>query len=317
MLARSSFFIPILFFSIMLFIAQISPATAIEGEAKEQTEKKEINTSELKQSPKEAKKSDTLIQTMPISSYEQHKNDLKHYFPAEQVKTLLAGPNKFITLIKKYSNENAKGVAILLPDWQQSVTSSNAISFLRRTLPEHGWTTIAIQPASKPDNYPSKALTTEQQKKDNDTALDIYKTKLSAMISSVMTEAKKNPGIVIIIAQGNNGAMLTDLYQKNKNKPANALILLSSYIQTNASFINSANEYFSQCIATSNYPVLDLSLRQDQPLIISKIKQRAILAKQEMKVYYRHRQLNNVNIGYYPEKELLLQINSWLKSMGW
>jgi hypothetical protein len=51
--------------------------------------------------------------------------------------------------------------------------------------------------------------------------------------------------------------------------------------------------------------------------VLAKAAQRKSLAKQEMKVYYRQRQLNNTITGYYPEKELLSQVKSWLKAIGW
>ncbi len=253
----------------------------------------------------------------PISLELQQKNDINHYLANEKIKPILAGPDDYLTLVTKNSSPNNKGVAILLPDWQQRATSPKAINFLRKALPKQGWTTITIQPANKPNNYPSESLSIEDQQKENDQILNSYQAKLSVMISAVMAKAKDYPGIVIVIAQGNNGAMLADLYSQEKNKPANALILLSSYRQTSHGFIDSANEDFAQSIATSDYPVLDLTLKHDHPIVISKTAQRVALAKQEMKIYYRHRLLNNSMTGYYPETELLSQINSWLKSIGW
>ena len=254
---------------------------------------------------------------MPVSLELQQKNDLNHYLAKEEIKPILAGLDDYITLVTKHSSQNNKGVAILLPDWQQGATNPKAINFLRTALPKQGWTTITIQPASKPSNYPSLALKIEDQQKENDDIIKEYKEKMSVMINAIMKKAREYPGIVLMVAQGNNGAMLADLYHQGKNKPANALILLSSYLQTSHAFIDSANEGFAQSIASSDYPVLDLTLKHDHPLVISKTAQRAALAKQEMKIYYRHRQLNNSMTGYYPERELLGQINGWLKTIGW
>lgn len=253
----------------------------------------------------------------PIALTKQHKEDLKHYVETEQVKPLLAGPDDYLTLVKKHTSANSKGVVILLPEWQQGATNPKAINFLRNTLPDHGWSTIAIQPSNKPENFPSTALTIDAQKKENAQILEEYKSKLSSMLNAVMNIAREYPGIVLVIAQGNNAALLVDLYDQDDSQVPNALILLSSYRQTSQGLTNTVNEVFAQQLASSELPVLDLYLKYDNPIVIAKAKQRKSFAKKEMKVYYRQRQLNNTVTGYYPEDELLSQINGWLKVIGW
>jgi len=258
---------------------------------------------------------------LPTSLILQHKNDLKHYLAADKIKPLLAGPDDYITLVTENSSVNNKGTMILLPDWQQGATSPKAINFLRKKLPQQGWTTITVQPASKPESYPSKAIKVDAQKKENQTIIDEYKMKFASMINAVISKANEYPGIVVIIAQGNHGAILVDLFdEKSSNQGIplpNAVILLSSYLLTNNELINEANTDFAKKIAYSEYPLLDLYLRYDHPIVSEKTEQRLALSKQEMKVYYRQRQLNNNEMGYYPEQELITQINSWLKSIGW
>lgn len=253
----------------------------------------------------------------PISLTKQHKSDLNHYLSAEQLKPLLAGPDDYLTLVKKYTSANSKGVAILLPEWQQGATNPKAINYLRNALPAEGWSTIAIQPNNKPDNYPSTAITVEQQKEENKLTLDDYKNKLSTMMNAIMNTAKEYPGIVLVIAQGNNAALLIDLYSQANSQRPNALIMLSSYRDTNQAFIGSVNKDFAKQLATIELPVLDLYLQHDNALVLAKAPQRKALAKQEMKVYYRQRQLNNTATSYYPEAALLSQINGWLKAIGW
>ncbi len=272
--------------------------------------------------PKAAPETKAVQVPSPTSLTQQYKEDLKHYLSADKVKDLLAGPDDYITLITENTSVNNKGVAILLPDWQQGATNPKAINFLRNKLPQEGWTTIAIQPASKPENYPSKALEITEQQKQNKTTLDDYKMKLGTMINAVIAQATELPGIVIIIAQGNHGAMLVELLDQEDDQPMvtsapNALILLSSYLLTSHGLIDETNTAFAKKLAYSEYPVLDLYLKYDHPIVLSKAKQRLDLSKKEMKVYYRQRQLNNNATGYYPEQELLTQINSWLKSIGW
>jgi len=268
------------------------------------------------------KKPITLPIPPPVSLTLQHKEDLKHYLPTDKVKPLLAGPDDYITLIAENTSVNNKGVAILLPDWQQGATNPKAINFLRNKLPQQGWTTISIQPLSKPTDYPSKAIKLSEQQQENKTMIDDYHLKLSTMMNAVIAKANEYPGIVIIIAQGNHGAMIVELLnqgdgQAKITQAPNALILLSGYLITNNKLLDEINTAFAKKLAYSEYPVLDLYLRHDNPIVLDKAKQRFSLSKKEMKVYYRQRQLNNTAMGYYPEQELLTQINSWLKSIGW
>ena len=126
----------------------------------------------------------------------------------------------------------------------------------------------------------------------------------------------------MIIAQGNHGAMLVDvLSQESKSsvitQPPNALILISSYVLSSNILLDDTNTVFAKQLANSEYPVLDLYLKYDNPIVISKAKQRLMLSKQEMKAYYRQRQLNNTVMGYYPEQALFTQIKSWLTAIGW
>lgn len=253
----------------------------------------------------------------PISLTKQYKDDLKHYLTDEQVKSLLAGPDDYLTLVKKYTSANSKGVAILLPEWQQGATNPKAINYLRNVLPSKGWSTIAIQPSNKPENFPSTAITIDEQKKENQLALDAYKKKLSTLLNAVMNTAREYPGIVLVIAQGNNAALLVDLYSNEGSQRPNALIMLSSYRQSNHALVNSINESFARQLALTELPILDLYLKHDNTIVLAKAAQRKSFARQEMKVYFRQRQLNNTVTGYYPEEELLSQINSWLKAIGW
>jgi len=252
----------------------------------------------------------------PISLEQQHKSDLKHYIPANTVMPILAGPNDYLTLVTKNTTVNTKGVAILFPDWQQGAVNPKAINFLRQAMPKQGWTTISIQSPDKPQNFPSTAVSKEEQKKENKTGIDEFNSKLSTLNKALQSKAKEYPGIVIVIAQGNIGAMLVDLYDQG-DEPPNGLILLSSYKYNNHAFIDETNSNFAEKLAVSEYPTLDLYLKYDHPIVIDKAPERLALAKQEMKVYYRQRQLNNTVTGFYPEQALLSQINGWLKSIGW
>lgn len=271
-----------------------------------------------KETPKSASKStNENTQPHPISLKKQQKEDLKHYLPSSRVKPILVGTDDYLTLVNENTSANHKGVAILIPDWRQGAVNPKAINYLRKTLPEHGWTTISVQVDPKPSNFPSTALKESEQIEENKKIIDDYKLRFFALINTVYENAKEYPGIVIIVAQGNHGALLIDLLAENNNVTPNGIVLLSSYRLTNAKLLEQTNANFARALANSEPPILDLYLKYDNEIVINKAPQRLAIAKQEMKIYYRQRQLNNMAAGFYPEKELLSQINSWLKAIGW
>lgn len=256
----------------------------------------------------------------PVPLNQQYKADLTHYLPENQVKPMLVGSEEFITLITESRSANNKGVAILIPDWQQGATNPKAINFLRNRLPQQGWTTISVQPESMPANYPSTALEIAEQTTANQASLTNYKSLFSAMVNAVMNKASEYSGIVIIVAQGNNGAMLINSLGQNGNKNSvapNAIILLSSYVFTGEKLLTAENTAFAKALANSEIPVLDLYLQHDNAIVTNSAPQRLTYAKQAMKVYYRQQQLNNSATGFYPQQALLDQINRWLTVIGW
>jgi len=254
---------------------------------------------------------------LPITFKQQKKEDLQHYFPSTKVKPILVGTDDYLTLVSLNTSANHKGVAILIPDWQQGATNPKAINFLRKTLPKYGFTTMSIQVDSKPDSFPSTALKLSEQQQANKNIIGAYKMKFYALINAVFEQAKEYPGIIIMIAQGNHGALLIDLLSENTNLTPNGVVLLSSYRLTNDKLLEQANTDFAKNLANIEPPVLDLYLKYDHDIVINKSPQRLTIVKQEMKTYYRQRQLNNMATGFYPEQELLTQIHSWLRAIGW
>jgi hypothetical protein len=248
----------------------------------------------------------------PTSLETINKNDIKHYVDNEKIKPLLAGTADFLTLINNEITSNSKGVVILLPDWQQLATTPKNMNFLRDILPKQGWTTITVLPPNKPTLYPSHALTKEDQQKENQQTLQAYLAKLAPMMEKVMEVAKEYPGIFIVISEGSHAALLMELYQQEKVTLPNAFIVLSSYMLT-----AQASTQYAHALAQSDFPVLDLYLRQDHPLAQKNAPLRLALAEKEIKPYYRQQQISNTYPNYYPQEKLLIAINGWLKSIGW
>ena len=205
-----------------------------------------------------------------------------------------------------------KGVMILLPDWQQSAVSPNAIKQIRNNMPDQGWTILTLHPPHQPDQYPSQALTKEERIEENSNSLNIYQEQLSEVITALNDKARNYPGAIVFIAEGKHSALIVNMINKNLITPPGALVMLSSYMPTVTENIKLAEQ-----VAITDYPILDLYLKRDHRLVRANAKIRKDRAKNEMKVYYRQKQLSNQITGYYPKHSLTREILGWLKAIGW
>ncbi|NQZ88882.1 MAG: DUF3530 family protein [Colwellia sp.] len=300
---------------IILCLLTFSSIYSYAAPFQEETEKKEPTKEEAENKAAEPNKVAIIKRPeifAPVDSLKQKEQDLTHYLKAEKVVPMLAGAKDFITIINENTSSNQKGVMILLPDWEMTATSSKALNYLQKMLPSQGWTTIAIQPPSRPIGYPSSALNFSQQVEENGKLLAQCQDNITAMMTAVMEKAKNYPGIFVVVSKGSHAVLLANLYSNGKLEPPSAMVMLSGYMNTGAESLS-----FAKTLATSEFPVLDLFLSRDHQLATTDASIRKAQATKEMKVYYRQTQLYNNQIGFYPEKKLLRSINGWLKSIGW
>jgi len=128
----------------------------------------------------------------------------------------------------------------------------------------------------------------------------------------VMDIALEYPGIILLLAEGSNAAIVTDLYQQKKNREPNVMIFMSAFMPT-----YDDNQKFAEQMAKSELPILDVLLTLDHPLALENAKYRKVMASKEMKIFYRQRQYNSYVSGYYPKEQLVKDISGWLKTIGW
>jgi hypothetical protein len=246
----------------------------------------------------------------PVDQFQQQNGDLQHYL--DNTESLLIGTEEFITLTNTSNTANTRGVVILLPDWQQPITNTKNMAFLHTQLPDHGWTTISIQPNNKPEGYPSNALKTTEQHEENTKIIEAYQKQLSLTFDTIMKKVANFPGIFVLVTEGNHAAMMFDIFSTSNKQPPHAMVILSAYRETYKEDMD-----FAKTLAMSDIPLLDLYLKFDHPLAKQSAKRRHKQSKNEMKIQYRQRQLNNFNSGYYPPESLLIEIRGWLRSIGW
>ncbi len=300
---------------------QETPKETKDDKAKQQTPTDETLPADEKKQDEQANTETSKAQLIPrsdikiaapVDEHQQKVSDLKHYLPEQNIQPVLAGPEDHITLVNTNASANNKGVMLLLPDWQQSATSPKAMAHLREILPLKGWTTITIQPLAKPENYPSHAIEKTQQAQENKQALESYQQSLAKVLTAVTEQAKSYPGIIVMVAEGHNAALLFSIYQQQMSELPSAFIALSAYLNDDI-----ANEQSAMHLAQLGLPVLDLYLKTDNRLIRQNVLLRKKLVNQELKSYFRQEQIFNSHTGYYPKASLIKEITGWLKTIGW
>ena len=284
----------------------------------EKAEKKEGNAEESKDEVNETPETSTRPQRSeidiiaPVDEMVTKTSDLKHYLPADIVQPLLVGPDDHITLINTNNAMNNKGIMILLPDWQQSASNPKALNTLRETFPDHGWTTISVLPPNKPKNYPSQAIEKIQREEENETTLKDYQQLLSTIMSAITEKAKNYPGIIVVVAEGHNAAILLSIYQQEMTEQPTALVMLGAHLNDEIANLASATH-----LSQLDLPVLDLYLKADNRLARQNAQLRQKWVNQELKSDFRQQQIYNIQTSYYPKPALISAINGWLKSIGW
>ncbi|OKY26106.1 MULTISPECIES: DUF3530 family protein [Thalassotalea] len=258
------------------------------------------------QSPEKAEIS--LPKTLP----EIYALDLKHYLPEGEYENIMVDDNEHVALVTTHDSELPKGIAILIPEWQQPATSPQAINELRKILPKQGWTTFSLQPLDKPENYPSNALDDAAKATENAEQLAQYQQQLAPLIAASIEKAKSFPGIIILIAQGQNAAQILSILQQPEFAKPNAYIMLSAYMPT-----TQETQIAAEHLTDLTLPILDVSLKADHFQVPRNVALRTKYVKQLAKSQYRQTTLFNFTTGYYDANALATQIKGWLTSLGW
>ena len=83
-------------------------------------------------------------QNYPVSQAQQQASDLQHFVRDTEINILTAGEQEFITLIKEQTTGFAKGIALIVPEINQSIHRQAAIGGLYGQLNDYGWTSLLL-----------------------------------------------------------------------------------------------------------------------------------------------------------------------------
>lgn len=298
-------------------LSNVTVAAEQEASSPQQQKATEAMADEKKPEPSadaktnESQESSRIVNA-PINAFSQQQQDIKHYLTHTKVESILVGPDEYLMLVDPHTTAINKGVMILIPDWQKSPTSPSAFKQLRKNMPNQGWTLLTLHPPHQPTAYPSQALSAEQREQENSDILMAYQKTLASAVTEVIKKAKNYPGVILTIVAGQHAGLMMNMISSEQIDTPSAMVMLSGYMST-----PTEDSKLAEQVGLSDLPILDLYLKRDHRLVANSAKTRKIKAKNEMKVYYRQRQLTNQMPGQYPKYSLTKTILGWLKSIGW
>lgn len=197
-------------------------------------------------------------------------------------------------LFAHYAARQYQGLAILLPEWQQSA----ALWPLWQTLTRVGFDTLLLPPSPEQWQWDPAS---EQKKTNQQTFTKQWGTRLTELI-----EQKLQPqGRTVILAQGSSAPWLANLIASGQLKQPDGLILLNGSLHNRQSDLTMAND-----LANLPTPILDLYLEEGSPWPILAAAQRKSQSLRADKQNYRPYALLN-------EQELPERIQGWLSRQGW
>jgi len=246
-----------------------------------------------------------------------YQQDLYHYLQGDEIKQILAGDSEFTALYRDHTAAQAKGVAILFPDWSLPANNQLGLDYLRKALNDYGWVSYAL---NVPDQIPfNTASALENETLFHapnlpvlaEAELATYKLLLVSRIKSIYQQALEHPGFIIIIAQGSTSAMIAEFLASKPEEEVDAVILLSSFLPDPA-----LNRGLGNTVAKVLAPVLDIYHTHDNNWVLSEISNRKKANRKAHKLDYRQRELFGDNTSSSQHARLLKEIYGFLTKVG-
>jgi hypothetical protein len=236
---------------------------------------------------------------LPAMANEQnHLADLQRQLPDDELLQLNTQQETFLVLQRDTLTSYTKGTAILISDTSEHAASPKHIDHLRQQLPLHGWYTLALMPPEL-----STPLVDQNQTD--------YHQRVLRRLKAVQQQALKQPGSIIIIAQGNSAAVINRLLADGELTEPVAFVMLGAYLSD-----PQLNRRIADALAQQQVATLELAHQFDNPRVAQQLLRRQQLANKALKAVYRQRQLTGS--GYHADVQVwaLKEIVGWLSSMG-
>lgn len=218
--------------------------------------------------------------------------------PAGKVVWLEFNGKKFLSLYTDTEKKLSKGAVIILHDQGGHLNQLQMIKGLRSNLPEHNWSTLALQMpvlemgANQDDYY---ALFPEAQ----------------ARIESAIKYLKDNKIETIVLVGYGLGALMAVYAQSEKAVDVTAIAAISLAVPDTQDKSAQTLEFIKKI----KLPLLDIYAEGDQPAVVESAGNRRLAAKENES--YRQDKINDENHLYQHDEGLVVKrIYSWIERVA-
>ena len=197
-------------------------------------------------------------------------------------------------LVHKSEQSYQQGIAIILPEWQQTAS----LLPLSKALSRQGFDCVILLPT------PAQIKINpgdEKQQEAVQQQLELWSNRLSGVDENMPASG----GHRLLIAQGSSAVWLSQLLAADKINKPDALVLLNAFYPD-----QQANNLQATQLSSSLYPVLDLYQENRSNWLIQTAQQRQLATKRSAKLNMRQQTIYDLSEA--PEK-----ISGWLTTLGW
>ena len=197
-------------------------------------------------------------------------------------------------LVHKSEQSYQQGIAIILPEWQQTAS----LLPLSKALSQQGFDCVMLLPT------PAQIKINpgdEKQQEAVQQQLELWSNRLSGVDENMPASG----GHRLLIAQGSSAVWLSQLLAADKINKPDALVLLNAFYPD-----QQANNLQATQLSSSLYPVLDLYQENRSNWLIQTAQQRQLATKRSAKLNMRQQTIYDFSEA--PEK-----ISGWLTTLGW
>ncbi len=197
-------------------------------------------------------------------------------------------------LVHKSEQSYQQGIAIILPEWQQTAS----LLPLSKALSKQGFDCVILLPT------PAQLKINpgdEKQQEPIQQQLELWSSRLSGVDENMTTSG----GHRLLIAQGSSAVWLGQLLAADKINKPDALVLLNAFYPD-----QQANNLQATQLSSSIYPTLDLYQENLSNWPIKTAQQRQLASKRSAKLNMRQQTIYDLSEA--PEK-----ISGWLTTLGW
>ena len=197
-------------------------------------------------------------------------------------------------LLHKSEQSYQLGVAIFLPEWQQTAS----LLPLSQALSRQGFDCVILLPTPQQQTVNPGD---EKQQEAITKQLELW----SSRFASVDENLNASGGHRLLLAQGSSAVWLGQLLNADKINKPDAVILLNAFYPDKQANLLQATQ-----LSSSTLPVLDLYQAERSNWLTQAAQQRQIAVKRATKLNWRQQTINDLTDS--PER-----IKGWLTTLGW